>query len=241
MPKKYEAAVKYYEKGEYYKALPILEELVPVYRGTSKGEKAYYYFAYSYYHLGNFEAAAYHFENFVESFPSSSYTEECQFMNAYCYFLDSPIYSLDQTNTYKAINKLQLYINKYPNSPRVTQSNELMDRLRFKLETKAFELAKMYYFQEDYRSSVYSFRNVIRSYPASIYTEDCLFYAAKASYIYANKSIETKKQERLIEADDACVEFISAFPESKYIKEITGLKADINKQIEKNTNTKTTI
>ena len=35
---KYEMANKYFEDEEYYKAMPLLEELIPIYRGTEKAE-----------------------------------------------------------------------------------------------------------------------------------------------------------------------------------------------------------
>jgi outer membrane protein assembly factor BamD len=36
----------------------------------------------------------------------------------------SPIYSLDQTDTYKAIDKLQAFIDTYPNSEYLSEANE---------------------------------------------------------------------------------------------------------------------
>ena len=41
MEAKYNAAVKYYEKKDYYHALQLFEELITVYRGTSKAEQSY--------------------------------------------------------------------------------------------------------------------------------------------------------------------------------------------------------
>ena len=38
---KYEMAVKYYEQKDYFRALQLFDELVPVYRGTAKAEKIY--------------------------------------------------------------------------------------------------------------------------------------------------------------------------------------------------------
>ena len=110
MDAKLELAVKLYSKGQYYKALPLFEELITIFRGTKKAERTYYYYAYTNYKLGDYEAAAYDFENFSKTFPSSEFAEECAYMHAYCYYQDSPKYSLDQTNTIKAINELQLFI-----------------------------------------------------------------------------------------------------------------------------------
>ena len=43
--KKMANAKKYYEDGECFKALPMLEELIGLTRGTQQSEEVYYYFA----------------------------------------------------------------------------------------------------------------------------------------------------------------------------------------------------
>ncbi len=50
--KKYELAMKYYEHKDYYRALQLFDQLLPVYRGTAKAEKIAYCYAYSYYEQG---------------------------------------------------------------------------------------------------------------------------------------------------------------------------------------------
>ena len=41
---KYSEAVKYYKNSEFNKALPIFNELLPIFKGTSKSEEISYYF-----------------------------------------------------------------------------------------------------------------------------------------------------------------------------------------------------
>ena len=74
MDAKLNLAIKLYNKGDYFKALPLLEELITVYRGTKKAEKTYYYYAYTNYQLGDYETAAYDFDNFAKTFPGSKYS-----------------------------------------------------------------------------------------------------------------------------------------------------------------------
>ena len=40
------------------------------------------------------------------------------YMAAYCLYMDSPQFNYDQTNTYDAINELELFISEYPNSEK---------------------------------------------------------------------------------------------------------------------------
>lgn len=235
--KKYEAAVKYYGAGDYSKALALLEELMSVYRGTERAEKILYYYAYASYASGDYLLAGYHFNNFAKSFPASEHAEECTYMNGYCYFLESPKYSLDQTETKNAIRELQNFIYKYPNSQRVKQCNELIDQLRAKLEKKYFEIARQYYFLNDYKAAVVSFENVLKDFPDTKYREEIMFLVIKANYLYSLKSIEAKKTERFKATMDAYNKFISYFPEnSKYAKEASGIYSSAKKQFDKITN-----
>ena len=69
---KLEMAKKYYDEEEYFKALPIFDELNTLYRGTSKAEEIYYYLAYTHYGLSENLVAGYHFRNFALHFLTAS-------------------------------------------------------------------------------------------------------------------------------------------------------------------------
>ncbi len=233
LEKKYEGAIKYYNEKDYVRALPLLEDLVTAYKATKRAEKVYYYFAYTYYGVEDYTMASYHFDSFTKSYPNSEYTEECQFMSAYCYYLDSPGFSLDQTNTYKAINELQLFIDKYPKSSRIAHCNELIDHLRAKLEEKSFSTAKLYYNMENYKAAVVSFKNVIKDFPETKHKEECLFLTIKAHYIFAKNSFEEKQLERYKAAVESYLVFIGQFPKSKNLKEAEAIYTDSLKKIGK--------
>ena len=231
--KKYDAAISYYDKGDYSKSLALLEELVSVYRGTDKAEKIMYYYAYATYASGEYLLAGYHFNNYVKTFPVSARAEECAFMYAYCFYLESPRYSLDQSDTKNAIHELQLFINKYPTSQKATECNELISKLRAKLEMKYYEIAKQYYFLYDYKAAITSFENVLKEFPDSKYREDAMFMIVKAHFSYAAKSIDKKKAERYKATIDSYNKFISYYPDnSKYNKEVEGYFSAAKKQLE---------
>src|SRR4051812_18636892 len=96
------------------------------------------------YKLKDYLAAPYHFNEFATSYPSDPRAEEARFLTAYCYYLDAPVYSLDQESTYKCIDKLQLFINLYPKSDRVAEASKLIQDLRDRLELKSYSNAKLY-------------------------------------------------------------------------------------------------
>lgn len=233
MDAKLDLAIKLYDKGDYYKALPLLEELITVFRGTKKAEKTYYYYSYTNYKLGDYESAAYDFENFTKTFPSSEFSEECAFMHAYCFYQDSPEYSLDQTNTIKAINKLQLFTDRYPHTSKLDQCNMLIDQLRAKLELKSYDNARMYYEMDSYKAAITSYKILLHDFPSTNFREDVLFKIVKATFLLAENSIEEKKAERYNETIVAHSEFVLEFPKSRNRVKADEILASAQKKLEK--------
>ncbi len=104
----YQKAFDYYDKGDYQKAQTLLELVISNYRGQKEAEEIYYRYAYTYYHLQQYLLAAYYFNNFAQTYSTSSYREEADFMTAYSNYKLSPTFRLDQTYTEKAIDGFQL-------------------------------------------------------------------------------------------------------------------------------------
>lgn len=238
MEEKLDFAIRLYKKGQYFKTLPLLEELITVYRGTRKAEQTYYYYAYTNYQIGDYESAAFDFDNFARTFPNSEFTEECAYMKAYCFYMSSPEYSLDQTNTVKAINAMQLFADQYPTSTRVEQCNRIIDQLRFKLEMKSYENAQLYYNMEDYKAAIAGFKNLLIDFPGTRFREDVMFKVVKASYLLAQFSIDEKKKERYNETLLAYSEYINAFPESKNRSKADDIYKDALRRLDKTSEVK---
>lgn len=213
---KFQKANEYFEREDYYRALNLYEQLLPVYRATEKAETIYYNYAYAYYNQRDYVLASYYFKRFVKTFPRSEKAEECFYMSAYCKYLESPVYSLDQTNTFEAIDELQLFINSYPDSERVEKCNDLIDELREKLQKKQFEIARLYLKMDHYTAAVAAFENLMEEYPSTKYREEALYYIIRANYLYAQKSVSQKKEERYLEAIEAYDNFKAVYPDSRF-------------------------
>ncbi|MEI6851991.1 MAG: outer membrane protein assembly factor BamD [Bacteroidota bacterium] len=238
---KYATAVTLYEKDDFHRAMQLFDELLIYYRGTDTSEKVNYYYAQCYFGDGDFLQAGFYFTKFSSTFPTSKYAEECRYMSAYCQYMYSPKYNLDQTISVDAIKELQLFINLYPKSDKVGKCNELIDELRGKLERKAFEIAKLYYKIENYQSSAIAFKNLLKDFPDSKYQEISYYYILLSNYNYAMQSIEYKKLERLNNAKDAYNALVSTFPNTTYDKESKSVLKNIDKEIQKITNKTTKV
>ncbi len=216
---KYLKAKEYFNKEDYYHALILFEELVPLVKGDSLDEPVYFYYTYSNYNMGDFALAGYHFRNYVRTFPQSRHSEECSFMSAYCYYLNSPHYTLDQSDTRNAITELHTFINEYPNSSRLDSANILVSKLRGKLEIKYYEIAKQYFHMMDYKAAITACNLYVKDYPDSKYVEEINYINIKANYLLAVNSVEKKKLERLNAAIETYQKFLDLYPQSKYVKD----------------------
>jgi len=214
---KYNKGIEYYEQGRYERALPLFEELISLYRGTTKSEKIYFYYAYSNFYMRNYALSAYYFGNFVKTYPTSEFAEEASFMSGYSDYKSSPIYSLTQEDTYSAIDNLQRFMNDYPESLLVDSCNVLINELRGKLEKKAFENAYLYYKLGNYKSALIAFKDVLKDFPESNYKEDVLYWMLVTNYEVASKSVYFKKKERYEDTINAYYKFVDTYPESKKI------------------------
>src|SRR5690606_37894137 len=232
---KYQEALKYYNKKKYSKALILFDDLAPRYRGQAEAEDLYYYSAYTNYYLRDYTSARVHFKQFTDTYPNRARAEECRYMGAYCYYLESPKVGLDQEYTYRAIEALQLFINLYPDSERAQEAAGLIDDLHDKLETKAFNNAKLYLdmgLQDDYRAAVIAFENVLIEFPDTKYAEEMEFLSIKAQCLYAEQSRMARREERYGKVLDLYANFIADYPESKFRKEADQLKQDAEKGIQ---------
>ena len=229
---KYSQAVKYYNAGEFNKALPIFNELIPIFKGTNKAEEIAYYFAYSHFSTGDYLTASYLFNKFIINFPRSKHAEESKFMVAFCHYQEAPEYSLDATNTILAIDKFQEFIDKYPESDSLVRCNNLMDELRLNLSRKAFSNAKQYHTTENYRAAIIALDNVLIDFPSIKNREEIYYLILESSYFLAINSIQSKKEKRLNMTIDYYHQFIDNYPESEYQNDVTQIFNNTKKTIE---------
>ncbi len=229
--KKNQEAMRLYNKKSYSKALILFEDLSQKYRGRDGAQQLNYYYAMTLYKLKDYTTARYQFKVFADTYPTSEYAEECRYMSAYCYYLESPEPSLDQENTYKAIDALQLFINFYPKSERAVEATKYIAILRAKLEDKAFANAKMYYELggydiTNYKSAVIALKNAQIEFPDIKYAEEMDLLIVKSQYAYAKNSTEERQEDRFNEAITYANEFIESHPKSAQLAEANLLKKE---------------
>ena len=218
---KFEMATKLYDAEKYNDAIRLIEQIAPAYRGKPQAEKLFYMFSQSYYKTKQYYLGAYQFESFVSGYPKSEKVEEAAYLGAKCYAIQSgrtSPYSLDQTDTYKAIDKLQGFIDSYPNSQYLPEANKELRELNEKIEKKVYENAKGYHTIMDYKSAMVALDNFVADFPGTPFKEDALFYKYDSAYQLGINSIPSKMEERLNIAKTAYNSLMKFKPDTKHKK-----------------------
>ncbi len=220
-------------KKKYRKALRLFEQIMPQYRGKPQGEKLSYLFADTYFQLNENYLAGYQFERFTQSYPNSEKIEEASFKSAKSYYELSPRYDLDQTETHKAIEELQKYIDAFPDGENLAEANKLATELRVKLEKKAYEIAKQYHHTSSYKSAIVAFSNFISEYPGSPFREAAFYYRFDSAYELAINSYEFLMKERLNNAKVFYNNYTRYYPEgSEYYNQIQTSAMDMDSKLQ---------
>ncbi len=198
----YQKAQEFYSKQMFISAARLFEELYPLSLGTPMADTILYLFADCYYQNKDYEMAAYHFKEYANKYTNSSRAEDAYYKAILAISHLSPEYSLDQTETHYVIEEIQVFIRQFPYSSHMEECNELLDKMRDKLARKSYEILKLYYDTENYRSAQISAQNFFKQYGGSQYGDDAYAILVRNNYDYARKSVESKKRERYL----ACVE-----------------------------------
>jgi outer membrane protein assembly factor BamD len=229
---KLDMATKMYESGKFNHSLRLIEQIAGVYRGRPDAEQLFYMYAQSYFKTRQYYLAGYQFESFVSAYPKSDKVIESAFLGAKSYSMLSPVYSLDQTDTNKAIEKLQSFIDTYPNSEYIAEANTITKTLNGKLEKKVFENAKGYNTISDFKSALIALDNFIADFPGTSYKEEALYYRLDSAYKLGVNSIPSKMEERLNVAKVAYANLIKFKPDTQYKQKADEMLVRIEKDLQ---------
>ena len=152
---KYEYAKRAFEEKRYAQAYTLLEDLITVFKGTDKAEESLFLLAMSYYENKDYMTSGTYFKNYYSHYPRGQYAELARYYAGYGYYLDSPDSQLDQSETLKAIEELQAFLDYFPKSDKVSVAQSAIFELQDKLVKKELENAQLYYNLGNYMGNNY--------------------------------------------------------------------------------------
>lgn len=215
---KYEAALKYYDKQDYFRAGALFNQIEGIVRGLPEGEQVQFKLAYCNFYDRAYLLSSHYFKTFFEIYARSEFAEEAEYMYAYSLYANSPIYNLEQSSSYEAIDAMQNFLNKYTATEFSEQATGVIDELQQKLEKKAYENSKQYHKLRFYSSALMSFDNFRKNFPDSKFNEEIAFLKIETQFDYAEKSLYQKQKERYSSVKSLYENFIDTYPSSEYLK-----------------------
>ena len=216
---RYEAALNYYAKKDYYRASMLFEDILPIVRGLPEGEKVEFYLAYCQFYEKTYLLASNQFKTFYETYGRSPLAEEAHFMYAFSLYTSAPAWNLDQTDAIEAMDAMQVFLNKYPDSKFRDQAAEVITVSHNKLEEKGFHNAKHYLQLRMYQAAIISFDNFRKNFPDSKYLEEITYLKVVAQYELADRSFTQLQPQRFQTVIDFYQEFVDNYPQSRFLKD----------------------
>lgn len=213
-------AREYFDTKQYARASELFGQVIPRYRATEEAEELNWLNAQSFYGMKQYDMAGTYFKSLVEQYPFGKYAEDATFLGAKCDYNLAPRAELDQENSRNAIEGFNLFINRYPRSPKVEEATKYMKELQDRLVEKSYLNAKLYYNMKEYKSAVTALTNSLKEFSESKYREEMMFLKLNSLYLYAENSYSFKQKERYQATLDDYFSFMEEYPSSKYSREV---------------------
>lgn len=223
---KYEYAKQCYAQGKYSRAVPLLQKLVTMKKGSTEGEECLYMLAMSEFGMKDYETASEYFKKYFSSYPKGRYAENAKYYVGESLFQNAPEPRLDQSTTMTAIAAFQEYLDIFPDAHLKSQATSRLYALQDLLVEKEYKSACLYfdlgtYFGNctnggnNYEACIVTAQNALKDYPYSNRREEFASLVMKSKYELAKMSVESKQLERYQDAEDECYGFINEYPDSK--------------------------
>ena len=221
---RFDFAKRAFDQRKFTQASTVLETIYTPLRGTPNGEEALFLLAMSYYENKDYLNSGVYFKTYYSRYPRGKFAELARFYSGYGYYLDSPDPQLDQSQTVKAIEELQGFLDYFPNSDRVSIAQNAIFEMQDKLTLKELQNAQLYYnlgnyMGNNYESAIITAQNALKNYPYSKYREDFELLILKSKYQEARLSIQEKQAKRYRDVVDEYYSYTNNYPDSKNRKE----------------------
>jgi len=199
-----------FREGKYKKASKTMGELLKEYFESEYKARALFIMAESQFLRGKYEDAQFNYDKFIEMHPAHRWAEKAYYRSALCDFNRILNYDKDQTHTKRAIEKLNKFLAKYPDSRYKDDVKNRISFARNRLMQHELYVADYYFRTKSYNSAINRYENILKNYPGEAPADKVLFKLGKA---YEKTGDKQKAREKY-------KELYSKYPGSKFSKKV---------------------
>jgi outer membrane protein assembly factor BamD len=158
-------AQSYFEHHRYDRAIAGFERIIFYHPSSELVDDAQYLLARAYFAQGDFAQAITEFDYLIKNFPTSPFVEDAEFYQVQSYIRKAPGWDRDQTETEDAVNRLDEFLTRFPNSKYTNEIKDLILSARNRLARKELENGKLYVKLKELKAAEKYFRYVLENYP----------------------------------------------------------------------------
>ena len=221
-----------FEEGKYDLAVQYFQGVFSFGRTHQWAPEAQLYLARSYKANNELLLAANEYERFTRIYRADAQLPAAYFEWATTFRDLSPESALDQSDTKRAIEEFQLFIDRFPNHALIDEAQKEIVDLRSKLAKKQFDTAKLYERRELFEAAALSFEAVFDLYPDTPWAQQALVGAMRTYIAFSDQSIVLRQPERLQAAIKNYDRLTQIFQDSPYLKEAEGLYRDAQNRLD---------
>ena len=169
---RFEKARGYFDKAKYSRAKDEFDYIIMADPGSKIANESQYYMAESMFQLNEYAEASIAFDRYVRFSPDYAKIEQSRYRICECAINSSNSYQREQSQTHRALEQLQMFIEDFPTSDLAENAEDAMFTLRLKLAQKDYEVGRMYLKLEEYESALIYFRSVLNHYYDTSFSDD---------------------------------------------------------------------
>jgi len=195
----YAVARREFDAERWDRAVVELQKLVFNHPGAAFIDSAQYLLAMAYFNEKEYPSAILEFNKILYSFPTSPLADDAAFMVAKCDFEMAPRAELDPTHTEKALDETRRFLDDYPQSDRVPEAEELLNRCRTKLAKKAYQAGYLYYRRGKYQAALLYLEHVLNDYHDTEWAGPAQFRLAEVYYKQGEYGKAREEYQKFVE------------------------------------------
>jgi outer membrane protein assembly factor BamD len=166
---------------------------------------------------GDYEQAAVEYEEFIKRHPGHQEASYATYQLAISYYRQILSPDRDPTTTREALKWLNIFIEKYPDSPLVAKAEQRVVKCRQRLAKREIYIGNFYNKRKNYKAAVHRYGLVVADYSDTKQMPEAMYLLGRA---YA-------KQDQYDLARATLNQLVQTYPDEKYAGKASSLLNDI--------------